>query len=128
MQYVDQTPSVCRLDLTPRSFHSSKPRQKKYFVGSECNLVNISSCAVTEIFTSPTLGEIAHTLSEDDEFEGFKLAAGTNVFWNQWHINMSPEEYPDPTRFFPDRFLGPDLDKPLKGHVSFGAGKSKPTY
>lgn len=127
MQYVDRMRNAYPLSPTSRNFPLSKLRRKKFFVGSEFNQVSMFSYLTTDILTSPTLGEIAHTLSEDDEFEGMKLAAGTNLFWNQWYINMNPDEYPDPTRFYPDRFLGPDLDKPLKGHVSFGAGMSQPS-
>jgi len=32
-------------------------------------------------------------------------------------------EYPDPKRFYPERFMNEDLDKPLAGHWSFGMGR-----
>src|SRR2546423_2039876 len=38
-------------------------------------------------------------------------------------ISLDPEEYPDPKRFFPERFLNEDLEKPLAGHWSFGMGR-----
>jgi cytochrome P450 len=38
-------------------------------------------------------------------------------------ISLDPTEYPDPKRFYPERFLNEDLDKPLAGHWSFGMGR-----
>jgi len=38
---------------------------------------------------------------------------------------MDPNEYEQPERFWPDRFVNEDLDKPLKGHFGFGVGKSR---
>ncbi|KAJ3547665.1 hypothetical protein NM208_g1403 [Fusarium decemcellulare] len=67
--------------------------------------------------------EIAHSLIEDDTFEGYNLPAGTNVIWNSWGVHMDGSEYDHPERFWPERFLNEDLDKPIKGHVAFGAGR-----
>lgn len=38
---------------------------------------------------------------------------------------MSSTEYESPETFRPERFLNDDLDKPIKGHLVFGAGKSE---
>lgn len=38
-------------------------------------------------------------------------------------ISLDPDEYPDPKRFYPERFLNEDLDKPLAGHWSLGMGR-----
>jgi len=62
-------------------------------------------------------------LTKDDEFEDYKLPAGTVVTWNHWAISHSSGEYDQPERFYPDRFLDDDLDKVGKGHLGFGAGK-----
>lgn len=60
----------------------------------------------------------------DDTFEGYKLPAGTNVIWNSWGVHMGESEYEQPGKFRPERWLNDDLDKPIKGHLAFGAGKS----
>ncbi|SPN96509.1 related to cytochrome P450 [Cephalotrichum gorgonifer] len=70
-----------------------------------------------------SLPEIAHSLIEDDTFEGYNLPVGTNVIWNSWGVHMGASEYKDPDRFWPERFLNEDLDKPIKGHLAFGAGR-----
>ncbi|GAB7349169.1 hypothetical protein MBLNU459_g8105t1 [Dothideomycetes sp. NU459] len=73
----------------------------------------------------PNIAEIGAptTLIKDDEYEGYKFPAGTVFTWNAWAISLSPEEYKDPERFFPDRFLNEDLDSALKGHWAFGPGR-----
>ncbi|KAI1623907.1 cytochrome P450 [Exophiala viscosa] len=73
----------------------------------------------------PNIAEIGTptTLIKDDEYEGYKFPAGTVFTWNAWAIALSPNEYIEPERFYPERFLNEDLNNPLKGHWSFGPGR-----
>lgn len=74
---------------------------------------------------------VPHMLVKDDVYEGYHFPAGTVFTWNAWHMSMSPEEYRDPLRFWPERWLDPKLrpggvsrlDDPLDGHWNFGAGR-----
>jgi cytochrome P450 len=63
-----------------------------------------------------------HALVRDDEYEGYKFPAGTVVTINNWAISLNPNEYSEPSRFNPERFLDPDVYNPLKGHFGYGAG------
>jgi len=36
---------------------------------------------------------------------------------------LDPNEYDEPKRFLPERFMNEDLNKPLVGHWSFGMGR-----
>lgn len=76
-------------------------------------------------YNRPSIAEtgIPHSLIKDDVFEGFHLKAGTVVTWNHWAISNSELEYEQPARFWPERFLGEELDSPSAGHLGFGAGK-----
>lgn len=65
---------------------------------------------------------MGHTLTRDDTFEGYHFPAETTVTWNHWAICTDPKEYEQPKRFWPERFLNEDLDKPFKGLLGFGAG------
>lgn len=71
---------------------------------------------------------VPHVLIKDDEYEGYKFPAGTLFTWNAWNIALSPDEYEEPERFWPERFLNSDLENVLKGHLSFGPGKERISY
>ncbi|PVH83864.1 cytochrome P450 [Cadophora sp. DSE1049] len=66
---------------------------------------------------------VNRVLIKDDEYKGYKFPKGTVFTWNPWGIALNPAEYDQPLDFIPDRFLNEDLDNPLKGHWSFGAGR-----
>lgn len=96
---------------------------RKLFDGSEY-LGKFQWRTKAHVYASPSFGEIAHSLIKDDEFEGYHFPAGTTFVWNHWGIHNDPKEYDQPERFWPDRFLNEDIDKPIKGHLGFGTGKS----
>lgn len=63
-----------------------------------------------------------HTLEKDDTYEGYTFPAGTMFTWNAYSLALNEDDYKDAARFMPERFLNKDLNSPLKGHWSFGAG------
>ncbi|KAI5360115.1 putative cytochrome P450 [Septoria linicola] len=73
----------------------------------------------------PSIAEIGspHSLTRDDEYEGYKFPAGSIFMSNAWLIANDPNEYDQPDRFWPERLLNEDMDKRLSGHVGFGAGR-----
>lgn len=73
----------------------------------------------------PNIAEIGAptALTKDDEYGGYRFPKGTVFTWNAWAIALSPDEYKDPERFWPDRFLDENLGNALKGHWAFGPGK-----
>lgn len=68
-----------------------------------------------------------HELTKDDEYEGYKFPAGTQFTWNAYAISLNENEYDDPMRFKPERFLNADLNSPMKGIWAFGTGMFNPT-
>ncbi|KAJ6575198.1 cytochrome P450 [Mycena capillaripes] len=47
---------------------------------------------------------VAHYITEDDEYNGYRLPKGTTVLPNVWAILHDPEMYPEPLAFNPERF------------------------
>lgn len=78
----------------------------------------------------PNIAEIGAptVLIKDDEYEGSRIPKGTVFTWNAWAIALSPDEYEQPQRFWPDRFLNEDLENALKGHGAFGPGMVLPNH
>ena len=71
---------------------------------------------------------LPHTLSEDDVYNGYHIAAGSTVLVNVWSIFRNEEMYgPDTERFNPARFLNADgtLNGEVKdpGDILFGYGR-----
>jgi cytochrome P450 len=64
-----------------------------------------------------------HALIKDDEYNGYRLPAGTVVTINNWYISLNPAEYENPEKFDPNRFMNDDLWNPMKGHYGYGAGR-----
>lgn len=73
----------------------------------------------------PNIAEIGAPtmLIRDDEYQGYRFPAGTVFTWNAWAIALNPDEYEEPERFWPERFLNGEEDNALKGHWGFGPGK-----
>jgi len=74
----------------------------------------------------PNLAEagVPHGLTEDMEFEGYHFQKGTVFSWNAWHIALSPDEYENPERFIPERYMNEHVYDVLEGQWGFGAGIS----
>ncbi|KAJ5115783.1 hypothetical protein N7456_000131 [Penicillium angulare] len=77
-------------------------------------------------------GGIPHMLIQDDIYEGYFLPKGTILFANTWGIHMDEDEYEEPDRFNPDRFIGnpfgckfnPEAsDDHRRTTYAFGAGR-----
>lgn len=65
---------------------------------------------------------LPHMLAEDDEYNGWKLPAGTTVTWNAYGIALDEGHYIDAHAFKPERFLDEHIDDVKRGHHAFGAG------
>lgn len=72
------------------------------------------------------LGGPPHAPIEDDVFNGFLFPKGTAIIGNLYAISRNPREYPQPERFWPERFLD-DFKRPgypnTRGHNTFGWGR-----
>jgi cytochrome P450 len=64
-----------------------------------------------------------HMCTEDFEFEGYYFPKGTLFTWNAWAISQNPQEYEDPARFWPERYMDEHVENVLHGVWGFGAGR-----
>ncbi|KAJ3527314.1 hypothetical protein NM208_g10762 [Fusarium decemcellulare] len=72
------------------------------------------------------LGGPPHAPTQDDIYKGFLFPKGTSIIGNLYAISRNPREYPQPQRFWPERFLD-GFDRPAypnkRGHNTFGWGR-----
>ncbi|KAJ7103762.1 cytochrome P450 [Mycena epipterygia] len=63
-------------------------------------------CIVQECLRWNPVGNVAlaHYLTEDDEYRGWRVPKGTTVLANIWAMLHEPSRYPDPSAFNPARF------------------------
>jgi len=66
---------------------------------------------------------VNHMCTEDFEFEQYYFPRGTLFTWNAWAISQNPEEYEDPERFWPERYMDEHVGDILHGVWGFGAGR-----
>ncbi|KAL4805906.1 cytochrome P450 [Aspergillus unguis] len=85
---------------------------------------------VKEVFrwrSVAVLGGQPHAPVQDDYFNGYFIPSRTWVQGNVWAIHHNAEDFPDPDRFNPSRFLPGHPDaRPFpneKGYMTFGWGR-----
>ncbi|KAL7277362.1 hypothetical protein ACG7TL_009222 [Trametes sanguinea] len=54
---------------------------------------------------------IPHRTMEEDEWNGYRIPAGTVIIANLWAMSREPAAYPDPDQFIPERFLNHDNNR-----------------
>ncbi|KAH6919036.1 cytochrome P450 [Coprinopsis sp. MPI-PUGE-AT-0042] len=69
---------------------------------------------------------VPHTSRDEDEYNGYRIPAGTIIFTNAWGIMHNPDVFEDPMAFNPDRYLKGDKIKPNildPEQAAFGFGR-----
>ncbi|KAI9449572.1 cytochrome P450 [Lactarius psammicola] len=64
---------------------------------------------------------IPHRVTKGDMYEGYFIPAGSIVIGNAWAIMRDSATFPDPSRFYPERWLAPGA--PVFPDVAFGFGR-----
>ncbi|CAE6457819.1 unnamed protein product [Rhizoctonia solani] len=52
---------------------------------------------------------VPHASTRDDVYRGYFIPKGSTIIGNTWAICNDPMLYPNPERFYPDRFLDPSV-------------------
>ncbi|KAF7789967.1 hypothetical protein EIP86_000915 [Pleurotus ostreatoroseus] len=87
------------------------------------------SAVVKEVFRWQPVTPLAvpHRLITDDEYMGYYLPAGTLVVGNTWAMLHDEDKYPQPERFYPERYLREDGTlnpaAPDPAEAAFGFGR-----
>ncbi|OJT02970.1 O-methylsterigmatocystin oxidoreductase [Trametes pubescens] len=68
---------------------------------------------------------ISHCVTEEDEYGGYRIPAGTILVPNAWAMSRDPQAYPQPDEFIPERFMkvgecGSGVRDPEKYQFGFG--------
>ena len=69
-------------------------------------------------------GSLIHRLTKDTQVKNYQFKSGQHFIINIEKFLMDPNEFPEPQKFNPDRFLGPDKQILKKEYyIPFGIGK-----
>ncbi|KIY70824.1 cytochrome P450 [Cylindrobasidium torrendii FP15055 ss-10] len=65
---------------------------------------------------------LPHSTTQDDIHNGYFVPKGSLIFANVWNMSRDRSVYPDPFKFDPERFLGPEPQQDPADYV-FGFGR-----
>jgi len=81
-------------------------------------LLTVASCLV---------GGQPHSPTQSDNYNGWLIPEGVWIQGNVWAIHHHDREFPDPDRFFPERYMkGNEHNRPFpneRGYMTFGWGR-----
>jgi unspecific monooxygenase len=60
--------------------------------------------------------------TRDIVIDDLEVPAGTRLFWSMLGAGRDPDAYPQPDRFWPDRWLSDDRQSPAPPMIDFGSG------
>ncbi|KZT72767.1 cytochrome P450 [Daedalea quercina L-15889] len=70
---------------------------------------------------------VAHSVTDDDVYEGRRIPRGTTVLPNVWGILHDEQAYPDPLRFAPERYADAEVNADTNANApplaAFGFGR-----
>ncbi|KIY70825.1 cytochrome P450 [Cylindrobasidium torrendii FP15055 ss-10] len=65
---------------------------------------------------------VPHSTTQDDVHNGYFIPKGSLVFPNVWNMSRDSSMYPNPFKFNPERFMGPDPQRDPTDYI-FGFGR-----
>ncbi|TCD68727.1 hypothetical protein EIP91_010011 [Steccherinum ochraceum] len=91
-------------------------------------LVYLNAVVLETVRWMPTIPlGVPHYVKVEDECNGYRIPKGSIVIPNAWTMLRNPEDYPEPEKFKPERFIGKDgkLDSSVRDPTSlaFGFGR-----
>ena len=91
---------------------------------ADCAKLTYTRCVIDETQRMYPQQWLASRRSlEDDEIGGYRIPAGTDIFYSPYHAHRHPEFWDDPEEFRPDRFSAEEVAKrDRSAYIPFGAG------
>lgn len=84
----------------------------------------LEACVKETLRLCPSVPFIGRRLKQATRIDGYDVPAGTTIMAMIYSLHRDPDQFPDPEKFDPDRFLSPDLvsSRHPYAYVPFSAG------
>ncbi|KAF8191118.1 cytochrome P450 [Mycena galopus ATCC 62051] len=93
---------------------------------SDRPLLPYVDCLIKELYRfHPAAPVLLHSVMKDDQYEGYHIPLGSTIVVNLWALGHDKDTYPDPDRFWPERFMsdGKTPAPPDPRQFAFGYGR-----
>jgi len=127
-----------RITLTKTSFHTFRPCSRRFYAGTQSpRLVCLFSSCAHDTNKAVIIG-VYHRVTQNDVYDGYFIPAGSTVIPDVWYVFIlvhhemayqlmtsrgmlhDPSVFPEPDRFYPERWFSPDV--PTFPNEAFGFG------
>ncbi|NIJ12007.1 cytochrome P450 [Saccharomonospora amisosensis] len=91
---------------------------------ADCTKLVFTRCVIDETMRLyPQQWQGWRSTAEDDEIGGYRIPAGTDIFFSTYHVHRHPEFWDEPEAFRPERFLPEQAAKrDRSAYLPFGSG------
>ncbi|MGG6240099.1 cytochrome P450 [Nodosilinea sp. AN01ver1] len=122
--------AVGELALNPEVFEQAQATVDRVFEQhSTLTLASLKQLSYLQGVIKETLrlysvasGTTSLQATRDIVVDGQAIPAGTRLFWSMLGAGRDPDAYPQPDRFWPDRWLSDDRQSPAPPMIDFGSG------
>lgn len=91
---------------------------------ADCSRLTYTRCVVDEVQRLyPQQWMASRKALEDDEIGGYRIPAGTDIFYSTYYAHRHPDFWDDPEEFRPERFTAEEVAKrDRSAYIPFGSG------
>jgi cytochrome P450 len=91
---------------------------------ADCSKLTYTRCVIDEVQRMyPQQWLASRKALEDDEIGGYRIPAGTDIFYSPYHAHRHPDFWDAPEEFRPERFTAEEVAKrDRSAYIPFGSG------
>ncbi|CAK9224032.1 unnamed protein product [Sphagnum troendelagicum] len=120
LKYLSLNPH-CLQEVVKEQMEISKTKDGAPLNWEDTRKMKYTWCVLQEsLRLQPALEQAFRICIKDVEYGGFTIPKGWKVFWSAHRTHMSPQIFPNPTKFDPSRFEG--SGPPPFSFLGFGGG------